>query len=76
MVPQPFATGRNQPYPDSWAVTKDPWYPGYKTPTTCTDFHLQHMPPVSRQNEDLVYLFSVYILLGTFMGYASLNHAS
>jgi hypothetical protein len=28
LVPQPFATGRNQSYPDFWVVTGDPQYRG------------------------------------------------
>jgi hypothetical protein len=31
MVPQSFVVGGNRSYPNSWAVTGDPWYPGYKT---------------------------------------------
>jgi hypothetical protein len=33
VVPQPFATGGNRSYPKFWAVTGDPRYPRYKTPT-------------------------------------------
>jgi hypothetical protein len=33
LVLQPFATGGNQSYSDSWAVTGDQRYPGYKTLT-------------------------------------------
>jgi hypothetical protein len=33
LVPQPFAAGENQSYPDLWAITGSPWDPGYKTPT-------------------------------------------
>jgi hypothetical protein len=33
MVPQPFAARGNWLYLDSWAVTDDPRYPGYKAPT-------------------------------------------
>jgi hypothetical protein len=33
MVSQPFATGGDQSYPEFWAVTGDPRYPGYLTPT-------------------------------------------
>jgi hypothetical protein len=29
MVPQPFVAGGNQSYLKFWAVTGDPWYPGY-----------------------------------------------
>jgi hypothetical protein len=34
MVSQPFAVGGNKSYPEFWPITGDPWYPGYKTPTT------------------------------------------
>jgi hypothetical protein len=33
MIPQPFVAGGNWSYPDFWAVTGDPRYPGYKTLT-------------------------------------------
>jgi hypothetical protein len=29
MVPQPFAVGGNWSYPEFWAVTGGPQYPGY-----------------------------------------------
>jgi hypothetical protein len=29
MVPQPFATGGNQSYPEFWTVSGGPRYPGY-----------------------------------------------
>jgi hypothetical protein len=32
MVLQPFAVERNQSYPEFWAVTGGPQYPGYYTP--------------------------------------------
>jgi hypothetical protein len=31
MVSQPSTTGGIRLHPDFWAVTGDPWYPGYKT---------------------------------------------
>jgi hypothetical protein len=34
LIPQPFTAGGNRLYPDFWVVTSDPWYPGYKTPTS------------------------------------------
>jgi hypothetical protein len=36
VVPQPFSGRGNQSYPDSWVVTVDTRYPGYKTPTKVT----------------------------------------
>jgi hypothetical protein len=27
--PQPFVAKGNQSYPKFWAITNDPWYPGY-----------------------------------------------
>jgi hypothetical protein len=33
MVPQPFAARGNRSYPEFWAITGNPRYPGYKTPT-------------------------------------------
>jgi hypothetical protein len=35
MVPQPFAIGGNQSYPEFWVVTGDPRYPGYLTLIAC-----------------------------------------
>jgi hypothetical protein len=32
MVPQPFAAGRTQSYPEFWVVTGGPRYPGYFIP--------------------------------------------
>jgi hypothetical protein len=32
MVLQPFAVERNRSYPEFWAVTGGPQYPGYYTP--------------------------------------------
>jgi hypothetical protein len=37
VVPQPFAAGGNRSYPELWVVTSDPWYSGYKTPTTALE---------------------------------------
>jgi hypothetical protein len=33
MVPQPFYTRGNQPYPEFWTITSDPQYQGYFTMT-------------------------------------------
>jgi hypothetical protein len=33
MIPQPFATRGNWLYLEFWAITGDPWYLGYYTPT-------------------------------------------
>jgi hypothetical protein len=33
MIPQPFAAGGNRLYAEFWAITGDPQYPGYFTPT-------------------------------------------
>jgi hypothetical protein len=41
MIPQPFAAGGNQSYPEFWAVTGGLWYPRYFTLTgTVTTFDL------------------------------------
>jgi hypothetical protein len=37
MVPQPLATGGNQPYLDLWVITGDPWYLRYKAPTVALE---------------------------------------
>jgi hypothetical protein len=37
MVPQSFAAGGNQSYTEFWAVTDDPWYPGYLTLTVAPE---------------------------------------
>jgi hypothetical protein len=37
MVPQSFATSGDWPYLDFWAITGDPRYPGYKTPTVALE---------------------------------------
>jgi hypothetical protein len=33
VVSQPFSAGENRSYLNFWAITGDPRYPGYKTPT-------------------------------------------
>jgi hypothetical protein len=37
MVPQPFTAGGNQSCLEIWAITGDPWYPGYKTLTVAPE---------------------------------------
>jgi hypothetical protein len=37
MVPQAFAAGENQLYPEFWAVIDGPWYLGYFTPTVALE---------------------------------------
>jgi hypothetical protein len=37
IVPHSFAAGGKQSYPDFWAITGDPRYPGYQTPTVAPE---------------------------------------
>jgi hypothetical protein len=46
MVPQPFATEGNQSYPEFWAVTSDPWNPGYFTLTVAPEASIERVAEV------------------------------
>jgi hypothetical protein len=46
LVPQPFAIGGNQLYPDILVGTGDPQYPGYKTLTVAPEPSIERVTRV------------------------------
>jgi hypothetical protein len=51
-VSQPFAVVGNQSYPEFWAVTDVPWYPGYKTPTVVSEPSVERVAKADHSTVD------------------------
>jgi hypothetical protein len=52
--PHPFAVGGNRSYLEFWAITGDPRYPGYLTPTKEVDF-IANLIVLESKGIDIIY---------------------
>jgi hypothetical protein len=63
MVPQSFAVGGNRSYPEFWAITGGPWYPGYITMTVAPEPYVEQVA-----GADHSMVGRTYGTVGTFAG--------